>query len=192
MLMHPASPIINLTKKFRSRHSSGPSLEGLQALSGLDGSGEFTMTPVGSEGGAPRVGHGDGDGDGDGDEDGEASFAGSDGGSELSGESIEEGGGGGAAAAAAAAGKPKRASKLAMVRGMSQGLRRKKKQQPPVGATEAMTIGRASLMGGRGGDNSYLRAHDADGEGARSYTGGWSKRPSSPEHGSRYALVYDR
>ena len=175
MLMNPASPIISLTKKFRSRPSRGASLEGLQALSGLDGSGEFVMTPVGSEG--ARVG-----------DDGEVSCAGSDGASEISGESVEEGGGGGGgggdvAAAAGGAGRPKRAGKLAMVRGISQGLRRIKKR--PGGESEAMTLGRASLMGDRDSDNSYLRAHDLDGGGSRSYTGGWGKRPSSPE---RYAV----
>eukprot|EP00752_Nemacystus_decipiens_P005108 g4633.t1 len=171
MLKHPVSPIKSLTKKLIPRPSRGASQDGFQALSGSDKSGEFVMTPVGSEGG--RVG------------DVEVSSAGSDDSSEASGESVEgrgDGDGdGGAAGVAGVAGRPKRAGKIA--RGFSQGLKLMKKR--PMGVSQTLTIGRASLMGDRDSDNSYLRARDVDGEGARSYTGGWGKRPSSPEHGAR-------
>lgn len=170
MLMKPATPIASLAKKFRSKPSRGVSLDGLQALSGMGDSGEFVMTPVGSD--AARVG------------DGDVSCASSDGGSEESGGSVEEGGGGRGGTAAAdadAVGRTKRVAKLAM--GISHGFRRKKR---PMGASEAMTIGRASLNGDN--VNSYLRAHDFEGEGARSYAGGWGKGSSSPEHGSRCVL----
>lgn len=184
--MTPASPIIGLTKKLRSRHSRGASREGLQALSGMDGAGDFVLTPVGP--GAAHVGDVESDGD--------VGCAGSDCGSEDSGESVEEGGGAGSAAASVAAGaegggseggdsngRQKRATKLA--RGLSHVARRWKKR-PPVGVSGAMTVGRASLMGD--GGNSYLRAHDFDGEGARSYSGGWGKEASSPESGARYDM----
>lgn len=168
-------------------------MDGLQALTGMDGEGEYVLTPVGSD--ATRVG------DGDRDRDRDVNCAGSDGGSEESGESIEEGGGTGSGAAPAAPaapaatapaaarggggagaeaednhGRQKRVAKLA--RGLSHVGRLMKKR--PVGASEAHTIGRASLRGDD--DNSYLRAHDFDGEGARSYSGRWGKGASSPEH----------
>lgn len=172
ILMHPASPIIGLTKKFRSRPSRGTSLDGLQALSGLDRSGDFVLTPVDSD-----VAHAG---------DGEMSCAASDGGSEESGENVDEGGVAGSAAAAT--GGSKRVAKLA--RGLSQGFRRMKKR--PMGASEAMTIGRASLMGDSFNDSGHVRADEYHGDGTRSYAEGWGNRASSPEPGTRYDTIRGR
>ncbi|CAM9268467.1 unnamed protein product, partial [Ectocarpus fasciculatus] len=176
--LRPPSPIPGLKKKFRGKSSRGNSLDGevLHALSGVDREGDFVLTPVGSDGNNYA-----------GDLDTSAGTdALDDAGSDGSGGSVEEGGVSGEAAAANlrgggggeggdhGTGKPKRAIKLA--RGLSNVARRLTKRS--VGSSEAMSLGR---------DNSYLRAHDADfdGDGHRSYAGGWSNGPTSPEHGRR-------
>lgn len=178
-LLLPPSPITSLTKKFRSRSSRGGSLDGLQALSGVDGKGEFVLTPVGSDAhDPPAVG------------DGEMSAAGSealdDAGSDDSGVSAD-----GTVATTDPRGtddgscKPKRVVKLA--RGLSSVARRLKKRS--MGASEAMTIGRASLMregsGSGSGSSSYVRAHDLDGDGSGSYTAAWGDGAASPGQGTR-------
>ncbi|CBJ30004.1 hypothetical protein Esi_0170_0059 [Ectocarpus siliculosus] len=177
--LRPPSPIPGLKKKFRSKRSRGSSLDGevLHALSGVDREGDFVLTPVGSDGNNYA-----------GDLDTSAGTdALDDAGSDNSGASVEEGGVSAEAVAANlrgggrgegedhSTGQPKRATKLA--RGLSNVARRLTKRS--VGSSEAMSLGR---------DNSYLRAHDADfdGDGPRSFTGGWSNSPTSPEHGERH------
>ncbi|CAN0135011.1 unnamed protein product, partial [Ectocarpus sp. 13 AM-2016] len=176
--LRPPSPIPGLKRKFRSKRSRGGSLDGevLRALSGVDREGDFVLTPVGSDGTNYA-----------GDLDTSAGTdALDDAGSDNSGASVEEGGVGAEAVAANlrgrgvcergdhSTGQPKRAIKLA--RGLSNVARRLTKRS--VGSSEAMSLGR---------DTSYLRAHDAgfDGDRDRSYTGGWSNSPTSPEHGER-------
>ncbi|CBJ33488.1 hypothetical protein Esi_0496_0011 [Ectocarpus siliculosus] len=177
-LLRPPSPIPGLKKKFRSKRSRGSSLDGevLHALSGVDREGDFVLTPVGSDGNNYAGGLDTSAG----------TDALDDAGSDNSGASVEEGGVSAEAVAANlrgggrgkgedhSTGQPKRATKLA--RGLLNVARRLTKRS--VGSSEAMSIGR---------DNSYLRAHDADfdGEGPRSFTGGWSNSPTSPEHGER-------
>lgn len=189
-LLLPPSPITSLTRKFRSRSSKSGSLEGLQALSGVDGRGDFVLTPVGGADDA----HNDAAAVGD----GEVSVAGSDvlddddssQDSRVSGDSavVASTDPRGAAAAAAAddgTGKQKRATKLA--RGLSNVARRLKKRS--MGASEAMTLGRASLMMGEdsgGSASSYVRAHDLGGEGGMSYTARWGNGSTSPGQGTRY------
>lgn len=185
--LRPPSPIPGLKKKFRSKRSRGSSLDGevLHALSGVDREGDFVLTPVGSDG------RSDGNNYAADLDTSAGTDALDDAGSDDSGASVEEGGvsaeavaanlrgGGGGGGEDHSTGQPKRAIKLA--RGLSNVARRLTKRS--VGSSAAMSLGR---------DNSYLRAHDADfdGDGHRSYTGGWSNSPTSPEHGERCVALF--
>lgn len=176
-LLLPPSPITSLTKKFRSRSSKSGSLDGLQALSGVDGKGEFVLTPVGGSG---ANGGADDAHDAAAVGDGEVSIAGSDAlgdddgseGSRVSfdGTAVASSDPRGAAPAEDGTGKPKRATKLA--RGLSHVARRLK--QRSMGASEAMTLGRASLMR----------------EDSGSGTARWGDGPASPGQRTRYTHVY--
>ncbi|CAM9711907.1 unnamed protein product [Scytosiphon promiscuus] len=191
------SPIKTLRRKFRSSRSRGTSLTDMdiavQALSGVDGAGDYVLTPVGSDTNHISRHYGDGDVS--------ASDAVDDAASEDSGDSMEEGDGGGSDdeegrgdegeveagqggtedATEGNSRKAKRAIKLK--RGLSNVARRLKKRS--MGASEALTLGRISLAGESSNNNSYVRAHDVDEKSATSFTGGWDKGTSSPESGTR-------
>lgn len=180
-MLSPPSPITSLTKKFRSRSTRGFSLDGLQALSAVDRKGDFVLTPVGSDTHDPATAVGDG----------EVSLAGSDmlddACSEDSGDSAD-----GTATSSEPRGaedggsrKPRRAIKIA--RGLSNAARRLTKRS--MGASEAMTIGRASLMEKQSSNSSNVLSHDLNGEGASSYTVGWGDRAVSPGQGTRCACT---
>lgn len=188
------SPIKTLRKKFRSSRSRGASLVDMdiavQALAGVDGEGEYVLTPVGSDANSASRHYGDGDIS--------ASDAVDDAASEDSGGSVEEGGaddegdGGGGEMEAGEGGmqgrtegnRRKARGAVKIKRGLSNVARRFTKRS--MGASEALTLGRVSLAAdSNSNSNSYVRAHDVDEKSASSLTGGWGKGVSSPESGAR-------
>lgn len=161
-----------------------------QALSGVDGAGDYVLTPVASDANYTSRHYGDGDistndavdddaseDSGDSVEDGGVNGQGDGGGGE-----VEAGGGGEEGGNESSSKKPKRAVKL--VRGLSSVARKLKKRS--MGASEALTLGRISLVeGNSSSSSSYVRAHDVDNYGARAFTSGWGNGVSSPESGTR-------